>query len=102
MVTMLCKIVGGMNGYVPVKSDSHGGVDLGRAMNGKEVYKIVDVPIEQGYVQVDKRIITDLENIKVSPTGEYWVENSHLEKVVIDVPSTVKRKYIIEITEVTE
>jgi len=71
-------------------------------MNGKEVYKL-GVPLEYGYAQVDKRITTDLEDIKVSPTGEYWIENSHLE-VIPDAPVSNKRKYVvaIEITEVTE
>jgi hypothetical protein len=83
MTTATCTVVNGMNGYVPVYSNSHGGLVLGKAYNLKTVYWITNVPIEDGFVQVDKRIVADLSpEIKVSETGQYWIEKTHLQESV--------------------
>ena len=68
-------VFGGMNGYVPVKDNSHGGVDLGKAFNDD----LVDtIGIEEyGWAQVKDEGWAD------SKTGEYWIEKSHLKAVVV-------------------
>jgi len=82
-MTKACLVINGMNGYVPVYSNSTGGLELGHALNGKTVYWITSVLPESGFVQLDKRIVQDLApGIKVSETGEYWIEKSHLQETV--------------------
>ncbi len=79
MATKLMKVVKGEKGYVPVKSNSHGGTDVVRANNGDFVWKITSIPAEDGWVQVTKE-----ENWPVSDTKEYWIEASHLEDAVLE------------------
>jgi hypothetical protein len=81
MATRLCKVVGGEKGYVPVKSNSHGGLDVTKAYNDEIVQEIVSIPPEFGYAQVVRKV-----NWPVSGTGEYWIEKSHLEAVVEPEP----------------
>jgi hypothetical protein len=95
----LCKVVNGEKGYVPLKSNSHSGIDLAKLINGSQVYKITNIAKEYGYVQLDERIISDFSGVVVSPTGQYWIEDSHLEPVVMPTPSE-KRRYIIDVEEV--
>jgi hypothetical protein len=84
MATTACLVINGMNGYVPIYSNSKGGLVLGKAYNGKTVYWVSTAVDEFGYVQLDKRIVQDLSpEIKVSETGEYWIEKTHLQEAVV-------------------
>ena len=76
MTTELKEVFGGMNGYVPVKSNSHGGLDLLRVTNGVKVTQITSIPAEVGYVQLLKE-----DFWPPSETKEYWIELSHLKAV---------------------
>lgn len=94
MTTKTCKVVGGQNGYVPVYSNSHGGLPLGKAYNEKIVYQITSTPEEYGYVQLDARVVQDLApEIKVSETKQYWIEKTHLVDVIINPPATQTKKF---------
>jgi len=79
MATKLMKVVKGEKGYVPVKSNSHGGTDVVRANNGDYVWRITSIPVEAGWAQVTKE-----ESWPVSDTKEYWIEASHLEDAALE------------------
>jgi hypothetical protein len=83
MATRLSKIVGGEKGYVPVKSNSHGGVDVTKAYNEDYVLENISMPPEFGYAQVTKKA-----EWPASETGEYWIEKSHLAPF-LDEPDPV-------------
>lgn len=110
MATQANEVYGGMNGYIPIKSDSHGGIDLGHALNGLIVYKLLEKPKEYGYVQVDARIIQDSaakgETVNVSPNGQYWVEeDGHLRPVETPPPpdnlvGTYKLEMTVTVTKI--
>ena len=74
----LCKVINGEKGYIPVHSNSHGWVDVGRLDNNTQVKKITSIPAEFGFVQIDRPSMA----FSVSPTGEYWVQEDKLEPVV--------------------
>lgn len=94
MATKQMKVVKGEKGYVPVYSNSHGGLVLGHVDNEKYVYWITTIPMEEGYVQLDKRVLQDAApDMKESETGEYWMEKSHLEEVTVVPPVTDGEKY---------
>jgi hypothetical protein len=82
-MTTEMEVYGGMNGYVPVKDNSHGGVDLGRAANGLRVWWFNETPEEYGFVQIAYVAGSDWTK---SSTSEYWVEKSHLKAVVPVTP----------------
>lgn len=92
MATKPMKVVNGEKGYVPVYSNSHGGLVLGHVDNEKYVYWITTVPEEYKFVQLDKRVVQDNpDDLIVSETGQYWMEKSHLVEVVD--PVTGEEKY---------
>ncbi len=75
MATKKMRVVKGIKGYIPVKDNSHGGVDLGRITNGAEVEMYTDRPEENGWVQIERKF--------ASPTTkENWVMREHLEELV--------------------
>ena len=76
----LCKVVNGEKGYIPVHSNSHGWIDVGRLDNDTQVRKITSIPAESGFVQIDGVFLPP--GIAKSPTGEYWVQSDKLEPVV--------------------
>lgn len=80
-----CKVVKGEKGYVPVKSNSHGGSDLFMINNDEIVDWLTNIPMEEGYVQLKKQLLW-----VTSPTNEYWIEKSHLELVA---PVVAGEKY---------
>ena len=81
MATRLCKVIGGEKGYVPVKSNSHGGTDVTKAYNDEVVLEITSILPEEGYAQVTKKA-----EWPASDTGEYWIEKTHLSPVVDPEP----------------
>lgn len=81
MATKLFKVYGGEKGYVPVKSNSHGGIDVGKAYNGDIVTVITSIPAEYGYAQVTKE-----SDWVTSDTREYWIETSHLKPAIDPLP----------------
>jgi hypothetical protein len=74
MATHKMIVVKGQKGYIPVKDNSHGGVDLGRVTNGKEVEIYTDRPEEFGWVQIVKLFDSPV-------THENWVMKDHLAEL---------------------
>jgi len=102
MTTVACNVFGGMSGYVPVYSNSKGGMLLGHVDNGKTVYKIVGTAEEFGFAQIDKRVVQDAApDMKVTDTGQYWMEKSHMEEIVTPPPPVgeIKRMQVLRVSK---
>lgn len=85
----------GDKGYLPLRSDSHGWVDLAKIPDGTEVWKLIDIPPEDGHCQV---AYYEGAVWPKSPTGEYWLLEDHLDKVDVAPPPGPAdgKKYHIE------
>lgn len=81
MAKVLCLVQRGQKGYVPLRSNSHGWVDLANIPNDTEIWKLTDTEEENGHSRVE---YYEGAAWPKSPTGEYWMLTEKLDVVPVD------------------